>query len=246
MSGRGWNARLICQAVVIGIASFAYTGVNAMTVLSDGTFDPLDWNSALAVMTGNGGAVVAVQEPALGNPGANYLVTHTVNGRVEVGQPSTMSASHLRMNFIYDPTISGAINSLDISLDDNHIGIGGQFYSFIVQQDGMLFSTMDALTSIGWTTTSMVGLSAGDFAKVLPDGSRDAASNPDFSQSGAAIIFGFLTSNSNLSLAGIVRQAAYDNFEVSLMTAAIPIPTAVWLFGPAVFTLLVSIRHRQI
>ncbi len=198
---------------------FLTSTANALT-FSDGTFNNEDWT--LNVITeGNGGTVTASQQTSGGNTGSYRQTIDVMNP-----SPSSVRGYHLQKSAVYNPSLQGAIISIDGSRNSKmFVGFGaGQDTGFALYQGGnyFMYHIVDSNTSV-WTNYSKTGLKAEDFFVFL-----SPTLHPDFSTSGGPITFGYMTSNS----AGPYSITnGVDNWSVTLNTAPVPLPGALILFG---------------
>lgn len=164
-----------------------------------------------SITTGFGGSSSGVQSPT-GNPGNARRITNSVNAG-----PSSISAMHrfgTTSATIYSPTTSGAVASLDFSVDYRLVsGFGdGQGLGFALKQGTVVYFAAYAVTGSdgAWHARSATGLLASDFVRM--DG---LAGTPNFSAAGANIRFGLAVSNSSTG-AGYAIVVDYDNFAVTV------------------------------
>jgi len=168
-------------------------------LFTDTTFNPVNYNNFSAVPNLDSGVTATYGQCAsCGNPGQalQALVTTPSNaGGAYVG--------FLNSTFIYDPQTEGAILSLsasvdkDVTLDRATTDFTSYFYP-LIQQGGNFYiakatgGTINSGTTTGYETIGITGLTASDFWQWTfgsPD-QADSGSNPDFSATGAPIIFG--------------------------------------------------------
>ncbi len=202
-----------------GAFSALLVAVTAMTLtdhargdvtLTDTEFPDAGW-AVESIATGAGGSSVGVQSPT-GNPGNARRITSSVNAG-----PSSISAMHrfgTTSATIYSPTTSGAVASLNFSVDYRLAGgFGdGQGLGFALKQGTVVYFAAYAVTGSdgAWHTRSASGLLASDFVRM--DG---LAGVPNFSASGANIRFGLAISNSSTG-SGYSIVVDYDNFAVTV------------------------------
>jgi hypothetical protein len=205
----------------------------------DGEFDQTNWTIVTQTIV-NGGTVVAAQVGAGGNPDAFREIQNTVNG----GNGSAIYGIHMNTAATYDPSVSGAVATVDYSEDSIlFVGAGdGQATSpailqagdyFFLQWDLFLYANQSV-----WTPQSLTELTPIDFRTLL-----DASSHPDFSTDGAQITFGFVRANSTRDF-GYSNQAGIDNWSVSLHTETIPIPSPIGLVALPLSLFLFISRRR--
>ncbi len=192
----------------------------------DGTFSDSDWTMETfpTSLTGQ----FTEQISAGGNPGA-YKRVATINNNFTYN-------AHLRTAFIYDPSVSGAINSIDWSIDfKNFSAFGaGQGYGLVLKQSGILYRGSFFATGTVptlWQTNGQSALTSSNFTEGI-----SGATNPDFSSSGSAITFGFTTNNGD----GATIDIGYDNYRVDV--TPVPEPATMAVLGLGVASLL---RRRK-
>lgn len=183
-------AGMICVACL-----FAGTRARGDVTLSDGTFDPGDWDVSVFYTEGNGGHLdFAAQMTSGGNPGAFRAVALTVYGTDDQHPYSAFNVFHRWTPFVYHPATDGKIVSLDYAEDWINLipGGGGQATGPALRQGGFVFIDGHAATTqLQWTHFGLARRTAADFAPVnVPN------LHPDFSTSGGPIEFGFYRANS--------------------------------------------------
>jgi hypothetical protein len=197
----------------------------ADVIFSDGTFDSGDWGLETFSSGGSGGTVSASQLASGGNPGQARSVTNTTGngaGNAIFGLHRYGTTNTTR----YELGTQGAIASMDFSIDFAfRSGVGGQGHGLMLgaKQGSVIFAAAATVTGsfTGWSTYSVTGITAADFAAVSGTG------NINFSLSGAPIRFGFITANSNGSGgAPYFNEIAYDNFLVRVVQVPSPSATA--------------------
>lgn len=182
------------------------------------------WSST--VTTGSFGSGSVTTQPTGGNPGAYLQATWVFNSTSQ--DIAVFSSSS---TFMYDPSVSGAISSLDFSVDDKlFAGNGaGQGFSIAILQNGTIYvggNFMTTGTSSAWSTTTQTGLTAASFG-VLTGLFGQGAGSPDFSRTGAPIRLGLLTWEATY---GLNIQAGYDNLTYSIQSPT-PEPASFLLLG---------------
>jgi hypothetical protein len=124
-------AAAVCAVLLSASTSFAVS-------FSDGVFDPLDWS---VVVTGAGTAN-HVQVLTGGNPDEYIEITN----RPTASSGSTVLGFHLHSGFVYDPSVSGAIGSIEWSLDVMNVALG-HLVGLAISQGGSLFGPGSFVTS---------------------------------------------------------------------------------------------------
>jgi PEP-CTERM motif len=232
------NLVAIAATVLVTVAGPAHAAV-----FTDGTF--LDANWLLTTYNNAGGTVTASQQLAGGNTGAFREVLNTSPSGNVIGV-------HLSVLSVYNPAISGAIASIDFSID--HIcpptgaspcGGDGQAFGIALRQGTQDFLGPLNVTGStgGWLTTNELGHVQNAFGLVDAGTIINSSVHPDFSAAGGAITFGFYTANTTSTI-----RAGYDNWMVTtheVPTGVVPEPgtLALFGFGLAAFTRLR--RHKR-
>jgi hypothetical protein len=227
------------RASSVAVAAFVLTLATPSQATSflDTTFNLANYSST--VYSGTTTPTSNVVQTGSGNPGTAYEVNFqygpAVNG-IDV------LATALNNTFTYNPTVSGAISTLDVSLDRYAFpvrdgvstGIGSYTLRVLVLQGGNLYESSQALfgSDAGgiWHTLSTTGLTASNFGLFNASNlnSIDFTNNPNFAS--GPITFGFAMRNGGdntpivQSASGILRA---DNFSININAAAVPEP-ATW------------------
>ena len=223
----------IKKLIIILCAAFTLAHAHAQgTTFYDGTFSDSDWTGTKIYDTtaGQSATFSASQTASGGNPGAfRETIQDYGTGGIRVGD--------LDSNFIFNPATQGAIASIDFSYDSDAFatGISGAIgYGLVVFQNGSFYASdaEDVVTANQWNTFSHTGLSATDFTLV------GGSSNPDFTDTGSPIEFGYYTSNGTGFGTGHT-DSGIDNFSVT----AVPEPS-MSIFGAASALALLLCRKR--
>lgn len=208
-------------------------GARADVTFSDTEFANAGWGLD-TITVGAGGTSVGTQTTG-GNPGFGRQVTNNliIGGEVyALHRYGTSTATR------YEPLVSGAIASVDFSIDAKWLsGIGGLGHGITIgaKQGTVVYRAgFDTTGSDGlWHTHAATGFTAASFVAVGGSGAID------FSATGAPIRFGFLVSNGavNESYTNVVL---YDNFQVVVHNVPAPASAAVLCLGG-----LTAIRRRR-
>ncbi len=198
------------------------SGARADVTFSDTEFANSGWGLD-TITVGAGGTSVGTQTSG-GNPGFGRQVTNniTIGGEVYgLHRYGTTTATR------YEPILSGAITSVDFTIDSKFIsGIGGLGHGIALgakQGSAVYRAGFDTTGNTGlWETHASSGSTAASFV------SLNGGPAIDFSATGAPIRFGFLVSN------GAVNETynnvvLYDNFRVVIHN--VPAPTGVAVLG---------------
>ncbi|MBN8281453.1 MAG: hypothetical protein J0M16_12660 [Gammaproteobacteria bacterium] len=206
----------------------------------DGTFADADWTVAKISdnTPGAGASFTATQVATGGNPGEYREVIHVYGlGSIIVG--------YLRNAATFDPSVSGSIVSLAYSYDTQRLQLntGAVAYTPVIFQNNTWYGlpAYDTTTNQAWTSFGLSGLTAASF--IARVGSGPAA--PDFSATGAPMVFGYLSANTNTNAAvTATRSAGIDNWRVEVTTANVPLPAGGWLLATGVVAIAARYRHR--
>jgi hypothetical protein len=226
------NTMRVC--VALGAAVLVGGAARADVTFSDTEFPNSGWG--LDVFTvGAGGTSSGIQVSGA-NPGFGRQVTNsiTIGGEVYgLHRYGTSLATR------YEPSVTGAITSVDFSIDSRFIsGLGGLGHgiSLGAKQGSVLYRAgFDTTGSTGlWETHSSTGNTAASFT---PLGGGPAI---DFSSTAAPIRFGFVVSNGavNETYSNVVL---YDNFQVVIHNVPAPAGAAVLGLGG-----LMACRRRRV
>jgi hypothetical protein len=179
---------------------------------SDSTFNNADWDLVITVISG-GGAVNAYQEISGGNPGEFRRIVNNLQGSPGIW------VMHRRINAIYNPQTSGAIQSIDYSEDSiMFAGFGGgEATGPALLQNGIVYYLDPVLLSYqsNWAQQSLKSLDASDFHSIDSNG-YFTSEIPDLSGLGPPITFGFFRANSPGGLPSYTIDAGIDNWSVTI------------------------------
>lgn len=195
--------------LIVSARLFVPAPVAAGTVMYlDDDFNEADWT--LIVTESNGGASqTASQALSGGNPGAYRYMTHGLPS------PSFISIVHV-FNAIYDPAVSGPIDSIDyredrIQLNPPHPNAAIGALGFVFQNGRYYYTSNIQFTNTSWQTVDLRGLTAGDFTS--------GSEHPDFTANGSPLQFGYMRGNTNTPGGfSISTTHGIDNWSVTLHT----------------------------
>lgn len=225
---------LVRSVFGVAAAMLLCAGARADVTFADTEFVNSNWGLDTFTV-GAGGTSVGLQTVG-GNPGFGRQVTNnlTIGGEVYA-----MHRYGTTMATRYEPIVSGAITSVDFTIDSKWIaGIGGLGHGITIgaKQGTVVYRAgFDITGSTGlWETHAASGFTAASFVD-LSGGSGTI----DFSATGAPIRFGFVVSNGavNESYTNVVL---YDNFRVTVHNVPAPAGAAVIGLGG-----LVACRRRR-
>ena len=236
---RSFAALAAAAVVALAAAGPAHAG---LVTHFDGNFNQADWSVNQALTSGSS-THSATQDttPGLGNDSPFREMQHDVlmSG---TGQPTFVNVRHLTSAFTYNPSVNGAIESIDMTMDAIILSVSSGTtpavgHAFMLVQDGVsYFYDLHDFTNTSWQTFGFSGLVAADFSTF--DGQ-----NPDFSDSGSEIQFGYLRSNTNTGQTGDVHiRHGIDNFGVAITT----VPGPATLCAIAFAAVLARPRRRKL
>jgi hypothetical protein len=203
--------------LVVGMAVSATSPVIGEVIFQDGDFS--GWSTEIAKQNGSPSYSVA-RIATGGNPDAYWRVTQNTTHSGDLIYLFHTDVS----NFTYSPSTSGAIDTIDFSLDRKLLaGYGlGQGFGPMIKQDGIFYRANgdNANDTTKWSSFSSLGLTENDFFLI-----SDASQHPDFSITGSVITIGYFSSNS------ISQQqiAGYDNYSCTVKPVAEPSSLAFYI-----------------
>jgi hypothetical protein len=215
----------------------------------DGVFNNADWSATKIVdtTTGSAASFTAFQQPTLGNPTFHRETTHVFGaGAIRVGHLRNVGGSP----FTYDPSSSGAINTLDVAYDLVHRTptLGAVGYALLLRQGGKYYThPLDNIFPNVWSGYSHTGFTSASFFELLTPGAGiNLSSNPNFSATGSLIEFGYVTSNSHSTQGVIVtKTSGIDNFGLTLNTVPEPASLISIVFGATAIGGFAAWRKRR-
>jgi hypothetical protein len=192
------------------VVLFAPVIVDAATAtFSDGTFLDANWTTTVEVKDG-GGTASGFQVGSGGNPGAFRQTNISLNSS-SGSQNNGVWISHRMSGATFNPSLSGAIVSISYSEASLLISTV-QACGIAIRQGGVIYYGPSFLDTYSWSTTTQPALTAANF-DALPAGVQ----NPNFSNTGGAIEFGFYRANSTgVGSFGYSTQGGIDNWSVTV------------------------------
>lgn len=200
--------------------SIASPALSAVTVVHDGDFADADWEVIVSSFKSSGGAQpggsVDANQQSGGNPGTMRRVVNHIARAPSATEYSSTWGVHLKKGFTYDPSVQGAIATIDYSEDARRV-TSGQLTGLAVRQAGKVYYTQaDVFTNPAWTRVEQLAIVPGNFAEITADGPVQG-SRPDFSASGGPLEVGFIRANSNGNGGGAYSVTGdIDNWEVRI------------------------------
>jgi PEP-CTERM motif len=222
----------------------ASSGIAAAStiVFEEKVFDNSVWDQTVTLQ-GNGGSGSRMQV-AGGNPGSSAQIDISLNMPGAAGSNISSAAWVFSIGSLhtYDPS-AGAIVSIDYYEDAIlYLGQGnGHATALALRQNGILYLSFARrlfTPETTWTSKSILNLVETDFR------SLDSAANPDFSETGSLIEFGYVRGNSSPpGSSAAVRNTGIDNWRVELTT--VPEPATAVLLGLGLASLAARSRHQR-
>jgi RHS repeat-associated protein len=176
----------------------------------DGEFDDEDWSRTSLIRSGSGTIVeTSKQILAGGNPDTYREMTHEWVG-------INVIIYHRYEGFTYDPAVEGAFDTIEYAEDERVPQIRGTLGGgMAIYQDGKIFRTFErGFNNFGWQTYAEDNLTEEDFKDETFWISGIPGENPDFSESGSPMQFGFWRSNFIPNFQVVIH--AIDNWSVTL------------------------------
>jgi len=166
-----------------------------------------------------------------GNPAACLeLITHS-------GTTGLAHGFAMNDDAVWSPTTSGAIDSVQLSIDVRSIsgwGFGHQF-KVAVEQDGKYYVAPTSASHTGsattWHTIGLGPYSSDSFGRFVAWNDLDATQHPGFSAGGSPIKFGFEVGNHSSR----DYTQRYDNW--SLLVNAVPEPSVLAMLASGALVL---------
>lgn len=207
------------KLVIIMMMLLLTAPVQAQVVFSDSNFQDADWTSTVLTLNTPGAGGQSAHAMTGGNPGEHRTLESFTCPNI----PCKAMMIEIKNSASYDPATQGEISSLDYGEDqlcssaDGCVG-GGQNWLPVCVQNGIFYiynSQVPTGVVETWTTKSVSGLTAADFAEVdlSATGMSHPGLNPDFSATGALLQFGYARANSLNS----ARTGRIDNWWVSII-----------------------------
>ena len=193
-------------------------------VHQDGNFVGADWDLSVTVDPPVNGPTFEVRrETAGGNPGAYRSVVYLLNA-----VPSTVQVFHLARAALYDPSLQGAIYTIDFSEDCLRLSVDREPYTTPLLQQGprrFVGNSLHRRSCVPnqWDATAIRrSMNEADFVQVDGPPCPGGQTCPDFSAGGQPIALGLmsaarLTSSSSLAPGAVATFAhGFDNWKVTV------------------------------
>lgn len=186
---------------------------------TDTTFNLANYSESPLFKTNASDSFTFAQCPTCGNPGLALQTIATLTNSLD-----TAALGFVNNTFSYNPSVQGAISSIDASVDKDlstnvdATGAGNTFRP-LIEQNGMFY--LAAIpgppvsgTTTGYNTIAQFGLVATDFVQFdFSSGNFITGSNPNFA--GGPMLLG-LAQRSQAGVAGEVIEADYDNLNLTI------------------------------
>jgi hypothetical protein len=195
-------------------------------VFGDGDFDDTDWTIELFNFH-TGGTASAGQVATGGNLDNFRRADHTTNAATDPADNAAIYAFHGYTLGVIDPSVDGAIASVDFFWDVRAVEGAGQFSGPALRQGDRFYVSAGLLELIGsdpqWRTVERLNVVESSFGLIRDILEIDPASDPDFSASGEPVTFGFFSALAGgLGGPGVTSSAGYDNWRVEIETVPEP------------------------
>lgn len=211
--------------LVLGIAGTAQSA----TLFKTDFIDHGTWTETQ--VGGSGSHIFDATGYATGNgdPSALNIFSYLYGGSTSIGYFLAFDG------LVYDPSVQGAVDSIDFSLDRKRIlsPYGGHGYGIGALQDGNHYFYGTTVNTINaWGQFVGTGLTSGDFSAFF-----SAGPGLDLSASGSAIQFGLVIYSGNGGSPERYDETHFDNYSVTLNeSAAVAAPVN----APATLALLLT------
>jgi hypothetical protein len=247
------RAKLINSLFIVLVCG-AFLPLHADDVFTDNTFN-LTSNYTTTTFTAGGATVTPTQCATCGNPNGAGNTALQITMTFPTGT-STADSGYVNNTFSYNPLVQGAITSINASVDKDLFfnptvfpGSAGNTFHPMIEQGGVFYfasipgvglTNIMAPGTTGYETLSQAGLVATDFVSFDFTTGLSTGTNPNFD--GGTMLFGLAQiSGSN---AAATLTADYDNLNLHLVTAAVPEPSSLVLFGVVLVGLIVISRRK--
>lgn len=212
------------RAGLFAVSPLLLAGLAAtQTTFQDGTFDRSDWTGATPCSASQGTALVDQRD---GFPAGNdYLwVSHLHNPATSSG-PTQLATVVTWPSFRYAPAIQGGLEAVDVRFDARLVspnpgpGPDNLVVAPVVEQGGVLYlgSALRSTQIPAWSVYLFSDLRAGSFSRYTPC-NGPGSGRPDFSCSGAPLVFGLLFASTHTGSEITGGEAGVDQLTVNFRT----------------------------
>ncbi len=194
---------------------------------NDATFINADWSITTELLN-LGGSVTGTQVATGGTSGPYRRIDNTLNSAIGFGFSNTVFGFHARAGALFNPATNGPISAIDYSESSIRLAAGVQACGVALRQGGVIYYGPGFVTPSTlnvWVATAQPGLTAASFDAAAP-----GVQNPDFSNAGGPIQFGFYRSNStSVGGGGSTLLGGIDDWSVTVhYDGATPSQSASW------------------
>jgi hypothetical protein len=189
---------------------------------TDGDFPDAEWTTVTSsfevysVTPLPGGSTTSARQDPTGND-AFRAITHVVPAAPSPTAAAAVWSAHFRNGATYDPSVQGAIGSIDYAEDARRLSGLGQSAGLAIRQGSQVFVVQVGATPESvFTRQERKAIKAADFG-VLTAGGFPGGAKPVFSSAGGLIELGFVRGNStSVGGVGYTITAAIDNWSVQV------------------------------
>ena len=184
-------------AAVLLLAAGPAASQTGQTTYTSTTFNLADWSQSGPYSSPvAGGTMTLTAETGDGNPGdyARVVLQMPPNPSCPTGSWGFA----LRGSATFDPSVDGAISSVDFDFDSrvSPVENNGGAVTIAVEQDGFIWAALAPRAFVtngaaGWQSYPMPGLVATDFVYASSWRQSGQPANPDFSATASPLTFGF-------------------------------------------------------
>jgi hypothetical protein len=220
---------------------------------SVGAFPLADWNETVLVGPGTY-TVSRTPLGSMGNP--NDALWLSASAPQASTGTNAFNLVWINPSLTYNPQLLGAIDRFEFNIDArgaNSSGISSQFFGFLrpmIRQNGNFYSggVSTRIESTDWTTLNWQHAASDQWFSAV-----GSSGQPDFSDAGSLIEFGFRweasTTCSAAQCSAVQISAFVDNFRTEVWAAepiSVPEPSSLALLGTGALALLMRRRRARV